>query len=620
MFLRLKTGLRVENPEQVMNFSISFNQFRIMKRLKKKCFFYFVALWFVSGCTKVNEVELGNSLISVSAEIASFNDNNLNKKQGALPVKSHKDEGGARIASTPDFDVLIHYDQESSTSFSARGGAEASTKMEPGKKFLLRIFEDEDNHRGDQIGPDYIFTIGGNDNPEIYLDGGKTYHWIAFSINESFLPPLDNNDTFSATDIANKDVLYDSGSIETVAGTNLLKINFAHMTSRIVVKFNSQGMFMPFNGNSNMSAGVGRFLSSNFVSVITSKNFDFLTGQFVGSAQPVEAIKFTENDPQRHAIKYAYFHSAEPISLSSEALKIEFSNPDFYPWYSNGSMKFLRTTILDGNNQEAINLSQGESFQVTVDLIQSAININGVLWARDILAYSSEQFGMPRLRLMAPFGNHSARFFYLEQHYFRWNALTPTSPSNTGTSYDPALDPCRTLHPAGTWRMPTDQEANSLVDQPYNGPFTRYMEDRSNTTLRNDCYIFISHTRTSGAPTPEFTSPQKNEISLFFSGYRFPEYIPNEDRPWVNSVAEFIQEMYKIGTATSPKVASSMFWTSQPGYTSSLTARAYVRKANLIESGSTDNHVTLSPAYILDVERNVGISVRCVRTNSSLIP
>ena len=95
-----------------------------------------------------------------------------------------------------------------------------------------------------------------------------------------------------------------------------------------------------------------------------------------------------------------------------------------------------------------------------IDLIESAITVGGVRWARANLYYSG------------PTAHNPYRFHHLntqtnaENSFWGWRSLTPDGRVGTG-------DPCLLVYPAGTWKTPNPTEITTgLLNQSASYPMT----------------------------------------------------------------------------------------------------------------------------------------------------
>lgn len=338
-----------------------------------------------------------------------------------------------------------------------------------------------------------------------------------------------------------------------------------------------------------------------------TRSFDLLSGSYVGASTviptdiPLSSVV--------HAEKTVSFYSSDPITVPASMLGVKLTNLEFREWFVTGTVKFNRTSYL-GTDNTSISLQPGDRFTVNVRLIMSAVNVSGVLWSRDVVSLRPQTtYGMQALRLHQPFGNHPIRLMSPYRDYWRWNSLTPEGAANTG-AYSTANDPCLALYPAGTWRLPTVAEASTLITRTPNRINLGWQKPAPE--VANSSSFSMIFNRTSGPATPEYVQPQ-NEMAIIFMGSRLATYPSGDPVPYINSITGFIPEVWQDGRADYPN-GVAMFWTSEPGSTAG-TAKAYVREIDFNRNSSgTETTATLLNGSIQDVNRNLGLNVRCVRT------
>ncbi|WP_236886185.1 hypothetical protein [Elizabethkingia meningoseptica] len=99
----------------------------------------------------------------------------------------------------------------------------------------------------DAAGTNLLQNVVGSSgtNPNIQVNAGQTYKWVAVSINDATTVPDLSAGTSKilSAGLSNKDILYASGTIVPVSGPNNLSVDFVHKTSRFVVSLDTRGMF-----------------------------------------------------------------------------------------------------------------------------------------------------------------------------------------------------------------------------------------------------------------------------------------------------------------------------------------------------------------------------------------
>ncbi len=596
-----------------------------MMKYRKAGFCYLMSsviiLFILSSCKKGSDAvyETGQAHLTLNASIKE-NGNIQLKRSNSTFSKNHAKLSLNTIARrTLQSDFEVQVSSEDFYGFSRDSGLKAGTtpskgvmknerteKLKSGVSYILKIFRDNQGIRGNQIGEDHILSSGEEHPKQIKLDGGQRYHWIAISNNENN-PPTVNNNEISQKDALNKDILYASGSFTAVQGKNLLNIQFEHKTSRIEISIDSRGMSMPFSEGSNGKISMGSGKDASFLGMIKSKTFNILTGEFIGEAAFVPDIPFVLTDSERTISKSVIFHSAEPVTLVENQMSIRVGDISFWAWFLNNKISFTESKYLAAKNS-AVVVNPGEKYAIALDFIQSPAEINGIKWSRESLAFHPDTpYGMPQLRFMGVFGHQAFHHINPNVNYFRWNALQPLDATNTG-SYDSTKDPCLQVYPKGIWRMPTADEAESLVTLSAENIQVSWQD---NAVLRHNVGIRIAHVP-SGPAAKEYIFPQRY-MAIFFQGYRSHPYDENEPIPYLNSIRDYYSEVYKEGRQIYSNPVSAMFWTSDAGSTPG-TAKAYVRQATYTRINEKEIRVDFGEATIQDVDRNLGLQIRCIRT------
>ena len=509
-----------------------------------------------------------------------------------------------------DFDALVEITASSGKLSNTRASlgnksiAATNPRMENGISYVVRVFQDNAGSRGAQVGSDYTFTVGGT-TPKITVDGGKNYQWYAFSSNETTVPATmiaAGKSVIDAPISSNKDILYASGTISTVSGNNYLDINFKHMTTRIDVNIDSKGMFVPMSGNSDATVNIGTYSGTTFTGIITQQAFDLGTGTFYGGAAPIQSDKAL--DSQVYSLKVASFYSSSGVFIpSGNALKVKLTNMEFKQ-LNNVLHKFNRVSYVTLPQNSSKLLGTNFKYNVNVRLIQSAVNVGGVLWARNDISYEgSNSYDIPNTRIngfdgFQPIGNLSPTVYY-----WSWNALIPTGAPNSG-NYDTTQDPCVQLYPVGTWRMPTSAEATALTTKTPDNTRAGF------SIYSNDATFGITFNHTLGANTPEYGSA-RSELYIQYNGYRPVNYTPNENSPYPNSIIGWTYNA-KSTPISSYANTIGMFWTSEPGAAAG-TAKAFVRRA-LFSNNGVENTASFPAGNIQDIDKRTGLNIRCVRS------
>ncbi|WP_343322110.1 hypothetical protein [Sphingobacterium multivorum] len=388
--------------------------------------------------------------------------------------------------------------------------------------YRLLIF----NQDGTNLLHNVVATVG--KNPEIPVEIGMRYKWVAFSINASTVPDL-NKGKIAAADIANKDVLYASGTLDTQAGENLLEIVFDHKTVRFDVNIDTRGIFGGIQSFESLLIGTGT--GAQFKSLVNAADFDLLTGQF-GTLKTVDApytaANIADKDPAvtGHLVKTVSIYTILPTGTQIVAknltiqpiFSIKLDHEILYPPATTtlSTRKYGTTSTYLPLNNPSFNPGAGDQYELSTRLIESAIKVNGISWARSDLWYDGSSGQIDKYRFKAdagipPYDGNS------QSEYWNWKATTPAGIAGSG-------DPCVLVYPANTWRMPTQSELTSVVNTSsyeYYGLPNQGGSIRTADTYQWYAVVNQSINVDSGSPKGQGDfSGYSDKLIFTFNGYR----------------------------------------------------------------------------------------------------
>lgn len=382
------------------------------------------------------------------------------------------------------------------------------------------------NQDGTNLLHNVVATIG--KNPEIPVEIGMKYKWVAFSINATTVPDL-NNGKIAAADIANKDVLYASGTLDTQAGENLLEIVFDHKTVRFDVNIDTRGIFGGIQSFDALNIGSGT--GTQFKSLVNTADFDLLTGQF-GTLKAVDAQYTASNVADKapaltgDLVKTVSIYTILPAGTQITAknltiqpiFSIKLDHSILYPPATTEltTRKYGSTATYLPMNNPSFSPEVGDQYDLSTRLIESAIKVGGISWARSDLWYdgSSDQIDKYRFKADAgipPYDSNS------QSEYWNWKATTPTGTAGSG-------DPCALVYPANTWRMPTQSELQTVVNKSsyeYYGLPNQGGPIRAADTYEWLAVVNQSINADSGSPKGQGDfSGYSDKLIFTFNGYR----------------------------------------------------------------------------------------------------
>jgi len=384
---------------------------------------------------------------------------------------------------------VVQKAENAATKASSTGLKAASSTMDTGVKFRLVIYDNTNTAVYNQ-------EVTSGVNPQIQLVAYKPYTWYAVSLNEktTSMPNVTSAGVMARSSLANKDVLHASGSFNAVDGANYLNIVFKRMTARIQARLNVRGLFGTIENSTSMSLVKG----SNNATVLQTGDFNILTGQFtnvtdVNSVVLASAMVEDSSNPAG-TVKIANFFTVNTTAIPANSLKIKFNTLKV-------TLDDARVRTFNANTYtfpDAYTPTIGSTYAVNIRLIESPVKVKGVLWARSNLIYDPSHADSYRLK-SNPGGSTAAT---KDTEFWNWKSATPTGASGNS-------DPCLAVYPAGTWRMSTKQDWES-IGQPNDkkeilgllwGAQYAYLWDRDSDNPANSAY-------------------DDNNLTLSFGGYR----------------------------------------------------------------------------------------------------
>lgn len=320
--------------------------------------------------------------------------------------------------------------------------AVASSLMDNGVRFRLLIYDASQVLVVNQV-------ISSGTDPQIQVNANKAYTWYAISVNEkdANVPDINGSGIVSRAGLENKDVLYAMGNINTVAGENYLGIIFKRMTARVQVKLNVRGLFARIENSSSISL----VKNSTNSTVLQMGDLNVMTGQFANIVDVNKAVVASsmveESGNPTGTVKIASFFTLNTAPIAANSFKMKFNT--------------LKVTLDDSRVRTftpvtytypgAYTPTIGGTYGLNIRLIESPVKIKGVLWARSNLIYNANETDRYRLK-SNPGGSTPAT---KDTEFWNWKSTTPTGVSAN-------IDPCASVYPAGTWRMSTKQEWESI--------------------------------------------------------------------------------------------------------------------------------------------------------------
>ncbi|WP_426791904.1 hypothetical protein [Sphingobacterium sp. WOUb80] len=379
-----------------------------------------------------------------------------------------------KLVTGGNFDALLSMDpvpasvlsgKRAATKTTAIGGRSlkaVTTPMPTNLKYRILLYDES----GSTLLNNVVGTPG--TDPAIQIDGGKTYRWVAVSTSEGTVPDLSNG-KIAAADLANKDVLFATGTIDTKTGENYLNIIFDHKTARYDVDIDTRGLFGSINTLKSMQLGTGS--GAQFKSMLLTADLDILSGTFgnpVAVAVEKTAAHIANTDASTGDLVKTVSLYTIPTGTAVTAGTISIQ-----PFFSTNLDHLIMNLPVTSNEISTRNYGTantyltfangaftpevGGQYQLKARIIESAIPVGGLAWARSDLWYDGTAGQLDKYRFKAdagiePYDNAT------QSEYWTWVSTTPTGTPLSG-------DPCALVYPAGVWRMPNATEMNSLTER-----------------------------------------------------------------------------------------------------------------------------------------------------------
>ena len=321
-------------------------------------------------------------------------------------------------------------------------------------KFRLLIYA-----AGNQTSPLVNVVLSRGESPAILLDGGKNYNWFAYSTNEANVGDINSTGIISKVALENKDFMFASGNLTLTSGQNYLNIIFKRQMAAVNVDVDTRGLFGTLVNNSSISLGSGS-TNTTFNAFIQSADFNIFNASFSNFTTVIPSINASAmrvvDARWGNAEKIGTFYSAEnpasPRTVAANQLKVRL-NTFSITMDDNSTRTFSNNKILPIPHAVTLALTRGKLSRANVRLIESAVTIGRLRWARTNLIYDeSKLYGAP----MYLSGQSDAYRFRPSNNYTTpaaneyWHHTTSIP---TGTDYF-ITDQCSRVYPQGVWTTP----------------------------------------------------------------------------------------------------------------------------------------------------------------------
>lgn len=553
-----------------------------MKKLLSKRMYIFLPLGvlLLVGCSKSGEADatpadgsttlqfdaamIGDPIEIVEKDNASSSNRAsvvVNKALRAAAARTKSEILEVQQVTEGEFDAIASLEESrSGTALSttnvankarAGGGLKAET-MPSGRRYRVLIYDNNDVYQGT-----IDATSGTQLTTPFPVFQRTTYKWYAYSYNTTTQVPVPSS-TSSPTVAATQgmtDLLYAAGTITTVAGSNKIDIEFERKLAVIKVRLDARGMFSPIN------SVTGTYSTATTGAVRGAGVLNLKTGAYQSTtASSSSSLTWVnESTATGDSVKMAYIYTTGTspingitIALSNIQLKLD-NNQNTTRTFTNRNFAF--TT--------AFTPTLGNRYTVNISLLESAVTVGNIQWARANLYHRSADNGY-RFRQQSSNIYNTATDPATSGEYWNWRAATPGPSVATNVT-----DPCAFVFPAGTWRMPTNTELQTLSNVTTN---------RSWGTTDNPLVRYVA-----------WTNGANNEYGINWTS-------------WI-SFGYRNQNANTITGYTAGSNYNGYWWSSTPGTT---TTANYFR---VQYTGTSSGTIAAS----LTMARNIGMNIRCVR-------
>ena len=424
----------------------------------------------LTACSKEGKDEMpiiddGSQLM---VTVVGINEAQISSKTSST-AKSSTVETSAKPLKTiqhAGFDVQVSADNELPVHRDLKGAISSSTAAGKGLRaetnsnsitYRLYLFNKDDSAFVSSS------TLNFGTAGQLQVRSGKSYIWCALSYNNTEeIPDISaNNSSINLPE--NKDVLYTAGEFTVPTTENAqveLPITFNHKFARIAVEINTMGMFANMTG---MTAAVK--FGNNTSETITNGAIDIKTGNLsqTGLNQTLSTLQaraFSDIESGYQDRKIAYFYI--PAMDVNQNLSAAVQMNSLSILLDDGTVRSFDTNLqaTPFNFEQDISVIEpGKSYHFLFNMMESALTVNGIQWARQNLYLHND-------------AHNPYRFL----HSYQSTAIS------AGWSAEMLMnqgDPCLKVYPEGSWRMPTVQETRTTIAPSGNGSFAVLTDNQS---------------------------------------------------------------------------------------------------------------------------------------------
>jgi len=485
--------------------------------------------------------------------------------------------GQAREVVGDGYDAIVTLTEEDNTiktgsgrfinskesSAAAGSTANVAAAMTSGNKYRVLIYDNSDNYVGT-----IDATSGTALSPAFPVFKNTTYKWYAYSYNSQTQVPVPANtaNPTITTTAGAAGLLYDSGTLTTVAGSNKISIVFEHRLASIAVKVDTRGLFTTINSVAGTNGTAGDLRSGTLnlkTGVYTNTSANTTKSDLLDWTNAAAATG--------DSVKVAYLYTSGTTAIAN--FKVTLTN--------------LKVNLDDGTVRSfddrtftfptSFTPQLGKRYTATITLIESAVEVGDVRWARENLYYRSGDTGYR-------FRNRSSNIYQTNvadltstTEFFSFAALTSSNSATPGVR-----DICKLAFPKNTWRLPTPAEQQALANVGTNTSSTPYRV----------------YGQSSDARYAAWTYNTSNEYGTLWTSFM--------------ALGRRMKGSNTVENYSRTSNSSGYFWSNTfvQG-----TSRAYYMRVDVFGTANSFNNSTVVAGQIEDDNMRYGMNIRCVRND-----
>ena len=459
------------------------------------------------------------------------------------------------------------------------------TSLGPTKKYRILIF----NEQNVLMNPSNTeFTVGTPIN--IAVDAMKSYTWYAYSTDETSTPAF-NPSTYviDKTALAGKNVLYakSASPITMNEGINYLNVVFKHHRVRYDVVIDTRGLFAKMNDNTTVDVGYynAEFATNPVFTTMTSNgDLDIKAGTYINNENiTVGSLYRKDTITTDGTVRKFTIYSTNTSTIPANRLALRFPTLSLTDLSTSTPYNINGQGLVFTNNTTAITPAYNKYYELTARL-SSGTAVGGIVWASGNLRYLAGNTYPYQFRTANEYDPD------INTDYFNWRSATSAPDAAVNVA-----DPCNSVLPLGTWRLPTVAEYDALKTT-YSNIENKQYDSGLFSGTRMVLRVILPQANIFAAQADPLITRFGPGLYFNYGGYRYKTIFNEYDVS--GKPAALLLGLFAAGSAE--------YWTSNDY--PSLTGYAYYYRSSVTTLGLSFSGFSSSNA-----QRIEGRSVRCVR-------